>query len=152
MQLEREIQRLFDLGCFMQTRIQVLDHLFLTLGNGYMWKDGELVPKWEPDLVEPINPLCSGKAKQYNNLTTISECTLLRVHEAAEKHELYPLYAQTLLFAYPSEIKEDWLQGVKELLEYILHTEPDTSYLFEEVSKEFVQNFYTERFGGVVCG
>ena len=76
MTLERTIQRMFNgyPGLF-KTRADCLDQLFCVIGNGYHWKDGELV-SGEDDALEAVSLdsfFVNGKAFQHNKLSIRAE-------------------------------------------------------------------------------
>lgn len=63
MKFEETIQSMFDRSPMLFTeRWQCLDHLFLVIGNGYEWSNGQLVYTSEEDLQQP-NPVLGQEEK-----------------------------------------------------------------------------------------
>ena len=152
-------------------KLDVYDHLFLTIGNGYKWENGELTTSNERvkvlSIEDAIDNLFNNEGRI--DLTTdrmffyIGElnkgekvvkeslqCDLKRYAQDvktiinAEKLvnqnlfeiepiisldglepecTLYPLSKYSAIMNIPDDIKPDWLNGIKELLEYLLNSE-----------------------------
>ena len=87
MNVELTIQDCFDNypGLFKE-RADVLSHLFCTIGNGYEWKDGELVINVPTDsgLVLLESHLVDGKAFQHNKLSLRAESQLYEQERIAQ--------------------------------------------------------------------
>lgn len=91
MNVELTIQEMFD-SCptLFKERADCLDHLFLTIGNGYEWVDGELVADcgdYNPTQEELDNlssRLVDGKAYQHNKLSLRAESQLYENQRIAE--------------------------------------------------------------------
>lgn len=86
MKLELTIQSMFDeYPTLFKERSDCLDHLFCTIGNGYHWKNGELVSNDDDytsdDISKWQNHLVNGKAYQHNKLSLRAEA----IHYANER-------------------------------------------------------------------
>jgi hypothetical protein len=145
-----------------QERHECLDHLFLTIGNGYEWKKGQLVSKEDRPkrFVGQLDE--NGKAVQrirsefYYTFKDRMEKTF-----GKQECKLYPICrAYSKLLNYPEDIKPDWLAGIKEMYEYIFNTCDGNEFIvafgkngkveckiFEEVSLDELKQIYNERFG-----
>lgn len=181
MKFEETIQSCFDnYPTLYQTREQVLNQLFCVIGNGYEWKNGELV---DDNDKKPINNLYNGKAKQYNIITKgkyrkmmfdelksdkenykfwtdiLKEKGLTLEEEFLKPKEddnelqfkidksIYPLCRQySKMFNYPKDIKEDWLEGIRETYEYIIFNIDKNSDTFNEISKLDLMKMYNNIF------
>ena len=76
MNVELTIQNLFDnYPCLFKERADALNQLFCTIGNGYVWEDGELVMNVplssNAELLD--SRLVDGKAFQHNKLSLRAE-------------------------------------------------------------------------------
>lgn len=116
MTLEETIQSMYDyFPDLFQERWQAINQLFIVIGNGYEWVDGELV--YDSDR-PPINPLGSdGKAFQYNK----REKTRLDLFYPDCHYGVCKGYSY--MDVYPEDVKSDWLIGIKEA-EDIVKTMP----------------------------
>lgn len=78
MNVELTIQHMFDnFPILFKERVDCLDHLFCTIGNGYEWKNGELVDpffKTSKTNVQALKShLVDGKAFQHNKMSLRDE-------------------------------------------------------------------------------
>lgn len=74
MNVELTIQSMFDYyPTLFKERADCLSHLFVTIGNGYKWKDGELVSiddEYNSIHIDQLkNHLINGKAFQHNKMS-----------------------------------------------------------------------------------
>jgi hypothetical protein len=125
MKLEETIQQAFDYyPSLFQKRQQVLDQLFCVIGNGYDWKDGELIldihcleeeeraPNWKPVLDNNGKAIQRKKDKLTENLNKLKA-------ELYGKKDLkphwYPIIKNySYICNYPKDIKPDWMAGIEE--------------------------------------
>lgn len=144
MTLEEEIQTMFDqYPSLFQERRDALNHLFCTIGNGYDWVDGELLPistknekgdtifcsrkdkhdEWEdnPDFHHVFRGQLDLDGKAVQRITTGEDAELyfsvvkyrLRIGKPA--HSWCPLSKRfSYILNYPENIKPDWLVGIEE--------------------------------------
>lgn len=91
MNVELTIQEMFDsYPTLFKERADCLDHLFLVIGNGYEWVNGELVEDcWEcnltPEEIESLSlRLVNGKAYQHNKLSLRAESQLYESRRISE--------------------------------------------------------------------
>jgi len=121
MKAEETIQSMYDhYPSLYQTRQECLNHLFCVLGNGYYWKDGELI---DYDETEPINLLINGKAHQYNENNNIYKKCKSTINEMSKnnfKRFWYPIYNNAYINNIPSNIKTDWLELVNECKQMLI--------------------------------
>ena len=153
-------------------KLDVYDHLFLTIGNGYNWVNGELIAKFDKRLnvisiEEAIDKLFNDEYRidlttdrmffyigelekeekvvkeslQYDlkryaqDVKTIINAEKL-VNQSLFEIEpiisldglepectLYPLYEYSAIMNIPNDIKPDWLDGIKELIDYLLNSD-----------------------------
>ena len=153
-------------------KLDVYDHLFLTIGNGYDWVNGELIDPYNKRLnilsiEDAIDNLFNNESRidlttdrmffyigelnkgekvvkeslQYDlkryaqDVKTIINAEKLVNQNLFEiepiisldglepKCTLYPLSKYSAIMNIPDDIKPDWLNGIKELLEYLLNSE-----------------------------
>ena len=109
MKLELTIQDMFDrYPTLFKERFDCLDHLFICIGNGFKWKNGELVDndyKYTREYQKLLKShLVDGKAFQHNKLSLRGE--------TAYYHELRKAEGKKDLFAdiYTSEELEKMYQ------------------------------------------
>lgn len=133
MQAEDTLQMMLDFyPQIFPTRKHCLDHLFCVIGNGYCWKNGELVDE-NTDENSIMNRYVLKRHIQHAKGE--NEDFFLKTKKEFEKnHELdsnfkipfdyqfdwYPLSKEySYLYNYPKDIKDDWrkiLEETKELL------------------------------------
>lgn len=141
MKFEETIQNCFDYYPeLFQSRISVLNQLFCTIGNGYEWVNGELVDDEDLPTFNQLDE--NGKAKQYN---IIEEDALFgtKIYALSDKY--------SYLINFPEDIKEDWLNGIKETFEYILNNydeskDSEDSYVYRNISKKELIELYHKLF------
>ena len=153
-------------------KLDVYDHLFLTIGNGYYWVNGELIEPYNKilnilSIEDAIDNLFNNESRidlttdrmffyigelnkgekvvkeslQYDlkryaqDVKTIINAEKLVNQNLFEiepiisldglepKCTLYPLSKYSAIMNIPDDIKPDWLNGIKELLEYLLNSE-----------------------------
>ena len=153
-------------------KLDVYDHLFLTIGNGYDWVNGELIePSNEkPNVIsieEAIDNLINDEYRidlttdrmffyigelnkeekvvkeslQYDlkryaqdvktiiNAEKLVNQSLFEIEpiislEGLEPEcTLYPLSKYSKIMNIPDDIKPDWLDGIKELMDYLLNSD-----------------------------
>ena len=130
MTVESTVQELFDKYPLMfSTREECFDHLFCTIGNGYMWKwgqliyisdnedfDGEEAKKWNDDDYAVEHPRASQSEKNLEDRRKHDE--LYVKHGFIKKvgeHHWYPLSKRySRLFTIPADAREDWKAAVEE--------------------------------------
>lgn len=99
------IQALQYYPLIFKTRIDVLHHLFYVNGNGYGWRDGELV-----DVCDSFK----GRKQKISD------------HEAVRRSKecffafgvQYPLSEYSKINTMPSNVKPDWKKGAEEIRQY----------------------------------
>lgn len=98
MSLDEEVWRMIwsfpTLFCdvtYQKSRIKALGHLYLVLGNGYEWQDGQLVEK------PPCGEVYPGEGR---NTAVWSP---------------YPLTEGAAIANLPDDIRPDWLEGAAEI-------------------------------------
>ncbi len=153
-------------------KLDVYDHLFLTIGNGYYWVNGELI---EPSNEKPnvisiedaidklfndesridlttdrmffyIDELNKGEkvvkeslqydlkryaqdvktiinAEKLVNQSLFEIEPIISLEGLEPKCTLYPLCEYSDIMNIPDDIKPDWLEGIKELMDYLLNSE-----------------------------
>lgn len=125
MRAEDTLQFMMDFyGDTYYNRQKCLDELFCTVGNGYEWVDGELIPtesitgkflkRWQ--LIRPITHAEPDEFVLQNG--EIQET--LDLFNCIETKKWYPLSKKySRLFNYPDDIKPDWkalLEECKQML------------------------------------
>jgi hypothetical protein len=153
-------------------KLYVYDHLFLTIGNGYDWVNGELIePSNEkPNVIsieEAIDKLFNNESRidlttdrmffyigelnegekvvkkslQYDLVRYAQDVkTIVNAEKAVNQSLfeiepiisldglepecfLYPLSKYSKIMNIPDDIKPDWLDGIKELMDYLLNSD-----------------------------
>ena len=121
MRAEDTLQFMMDFrGDTFYNRQTCLNHLFCVIGNGYEWRNGELVEvnpdtdtllsRWQ--LIHPVihaepteTTLFTGKIKEKWNQT----------------NKWYPLSKEfSYLFNYPDDIQPDWMALIEECKEMLI--------------------------------
>ena len=108
-------------------RWEVLNYLFCTLHCDHKWVNGELTGKIQTSYHQAA-PLYGEQ---------IIELNKFREKLWGQTYYFYPLGRRySHLFNFPQDIKESWLKGILETIEFILvHTEP-TDDVYIDVTKE----------------
>lgn len=125
MKLEETIQYLFDkYPMLFRTREDCLNHLFCTPGNGFKWKDGELIEvssliydsktmkfkkEYKPTLKDGNRAKQMIIDKRYDKWRKIHPFVW---NEVDDKH--VQSYTYNYIYTYPKNIKKDWLDGINE--------------------------------------
>lgn len=129
MNVELTIQDLFDnYPCLFKERADALSHLFCTIGNGYEWKEGELVINVpigsSPTLLE--SHLVEGKAFQHNKLSLRAESQLYEQERIA----------QGWYDAWKNRWPEDDVEKMKAIRQKTIAKLPDDVYYREPERKK----------------
>ena len=155
-----------------ENKLDVYDHLFLTIGNGYYWVNGELIDPYNKkvnimSIEDAIDNLFNDESRldlttdrmffyigelnkgekvvkqslQYDlkryaqdvktiiNAEKLVNQSLFEIEPITSldglepKCTLYPLSKYSEIMNIPDDIKPDWLNGIKELMEYLLNSE-----------------------------
>lgn len=136
MRAEDTIQKSLDLyPKICPTRKHVLDQLFCVIGNGFTWKDGELIS--DEELFEDDDNIWNRYSLNYHIEHAKGQFEDL-FWENVERHkhlkkvdqnhkipldyqfEWYPLSKEySYLYNYPENIKDDWRKVLEETKEYL---------------------------------
>ena len=132
MTVETTLQQMFDLyPDLFSTREECFNHLFCTIGNGYEWKWGQLVP------CDRNSSDCSEAEKKKFNEEDYAKEWHARAHQSKKnikarwkkdsvlirtgiikdvnEHHWYPLSKKfSHLFNVPPNVKDDWKAAVEE--------------------------------------
>lgn len=126
--LEATIQRkMKDYPMLYHNRVDALHGLFMVLGNGYDWYEGELVDDFPEDVERPA----MGDHDDHLKLTRDYRLTPAQFHQvngmALARYALpYPfswydsICGWTPIVEMPEDAKEDWQRGAVEIALYIL--------------------------------
>lgn len=124
MKVELTIQSMFDeYPTLFKERADCLDHLFVCIGNGYKWKNGELISlesKYKKaDKDEFKSHLVNGKAFQHNLFSLRDESIYYHnLRKAEGKPDIFAdIYTQ-------EELEEMHQKHVASLPDDIYHTRP----------------------------
>lgn len=126
------------------SKLDVFDHLFLTVGNGYEWVDGELVNKykdkrnnfegfirdifWYYNLTKELHTAAGMSESKWDEEAAIKEMVedldkpFLSFYCASKKY--------SRCFNVPEDVKQDWLEAIISFLETAV--EMDNSYWIDE--------------------
>jgi hypothetical protein len=134
------------------SRVQVIHHLFWVIGNGYEWKDGELISIDPP---HPITPYQTDKNSMeqnaewrevlsdpalYDTLFAGREKSLVDFSKFVfdndnfvdsyriDLNDVYPLSEYAKVLTVPSDVKKDWLNAAWESIsdvDFLLDFERD---------------------------
>ena len=124
MNVELTIQSMFDYyPTLFKERADCLDHLFVVIGNGYKWKNGELVSSDDKytsaDKKTLKAHLVDGKAFQHNLLSVRQEhIYYYNLRKAEGKPDLFADICT------PEEIEEMHQRRVASLPDNVYHTRP----------------------------
>ena len=109
-----------NISPIVNNAIDVYDTLFCVNGNGFYWKDGELVNPFF-DLTFPIYDYVDCAVVDNFNDFTPKES---KVGNITYQFEFYPLCEYSKMCNFPDDIKPDWFAGIKKMVELIeAHTE-----------------------------
>lgn len=130
MKAENTLQIMMDFqGDLCYTRQKCLDHLFCTVGNGYEWRDGELVEIDEDErlkrykLVEDIKHAEPAKMIEKFGLEHERMVEMKILSKASTNPKMlnllppkwYPISEKySYICNYPKDIKPDWLALINE--------------------------------------
>lgn len=131
MTLEETIQEMYNkYPILFQERRDCLNHLFCVIGNGYEWENGELIScdrkiykynsykdEYEFDYIDntPVKLKGGNKATQ-----TIKSIEYDMIYKDC-KFEWYPICEYSKIVDFPSNIKQDWLDGINETRELLMN-------------------------------
>ena len=127
MKAENQLQYLMDFyGDLFYSRELCLDHLFCVIGNGFEWRDGELVDLDEDERIERYE--LKEDIKHAEPTSSVREIGLMketmlkyRTKNKEEKEDKwYPISEEySYICNYPRDIKEDWLALIEECKGYL---------------------------------
>jgi len=120
-----------------QNKWAVYHHWFAINGNGYEWKNGELVDMYDNNsitMLQAINKHIKYRTKDmfknrflflYNISTLVYDIVTTlklkkRISDFTQTEELYPLCEYAKILNIPNDIKPDWLEAVKEFYDYLI--------------------------------
>lgn len=124
---------------FIKNALDVYDMLFCVNGNGFYWKDGELIND-NIDITFPIYDYVDCAVVDAFNDFTPKDTLLTYI---TYKFEFYPLCKYSKLCNFPDNIKPGWFEGIKKMVELIeTHTECINPHDYAETMKwlEVVKN------------
>lgn len=157
MRAEDTLQYLMDFyGDLYPTRKHALDYLFCVIGNGFEWKNGELMTRceyldrWQPrkpiEHAEPsklISNIYASRLERYNRMkeredgkkgeASLKRLEFLLNYDPNQKWS--PLCEYSKIFNIPDDIKPDWLELVNETKELLKQDGID----IEEEEKKIVE-------------
>lgn len=114
MKFESTIQALFnEYPSLFSERNEVLNHLFCVIGNGFEWKNGELVDDSHSSRLKNIknkDVILKGDGKALQTIEDPLYQSFTRHFETG----WYPLCDYSYLFDFPDDIKDDWKDGIEE--------------------------------------
>lgn len=116
-------------------RYRVMNHLFFTIGNGYEWKDGQLVEKFpEPKISWQmyIHEALGGDLQLQTNalrdeyveiVGTDLDLPSYRISSHDRSVQFYPACTRfSKVFFVPKDVQPDWLSGAIEFLTFALNS------------------------------
>lgn len=161
---ETIISSLISYPLIMKNALNVYDHLFCTIGNGYEWVNGELMCEDDKkvNIKEGVINLLDNKLfknkdimdkyyqhgiidKYYENI--LDEIKLIfDVSKRSEDFSIpignncftgfYPLCSYSKMCCFPDNIKDDWFEGIKKMVEIM---ENNPSYLTGNENDKWLQ-------------
>jgi len=124
LKFEQTVQHYFDtMPKLFQTRVQVLEHLFVVIGNGYDWIDGQLV--YDSYYINEDEIVLKSGYKAKQNIIKDDYNFVWNTMNKDIESISYPLFDTSNLFTFTDDIKEDWLEGVRETVILLLQREVD---------------------------
>ena len=99
----------------LNSAIDVYDMLFCVNGNGFYWKNGELIND-TMDKTFPIYDYVDCKIIDMFNDFTPKES---KVGNMTYQFEFYPLCEYSKMCNFPDDINPDWFAGIKKMVELI---------------------------------
>ena len=130
MKVELTIQNMFNkYPTLFKERADCLDHLFCCIGNGYEWKNGELVQIFSDgnlDINHLQSCLVDGKAYQHNKLSLRAESQRYEDERIAEG------WYETYVEKYPDEDIDE----LKQIRQRMINRLPDDVYYREPIRKK----------------
>ena len=129
MKAEEQLQFMMDFYPELYpTRKHCLNQLFCTVGNGYEWKNGELVDE-ENELFQRyqiVKPIKMAKGRNEEEFLQRMESEKRMMEEKGSSYRITPYNVQyhfkwhqvseqySKIFNYPADITEDWYELLKE--------------------------------------
>ena len=122
MTVETTLQRMFDFyPDLYSNRQECFNQLFCTVGNGYMWRDGQIVTcegedisDSELDYSKQFHVRAHQSKKNIEKRRAYLDM-LVKRGIAKPGHHWYPLSKKySLLFSVPDDVKPDWKAAVEE--------------------------------------
>lgn len=95
---------------YEKSRVKVLDHLFLVIGNGLVWRQGQLIEENNPEKASYSSEL-SFEPNYFTKEIIIGTYNYSNIGE----WEPYPIYKYSKIVNIPDNICSDWLTGAKEV-------------------------------------
>ena len=124
MRAEDTLQFMMDFyGDVFPTRKHCLNALFCEIGNGYIWENGEIIinseflDRWQ--LKEPIKHASPSEVVTTVYLTT-ERLRKINRPDSDDKFVWYPISEYSKIMKIPDDIKDDWLEILKECITYMI--------------------------------
>lgn len=154
------------------SKLSMYNHLFLTIGNDYKWKDGELISieceknytiedgleklfndEFQYSLLESYLEIADGDTdiinyiKRANNQKFKLTKRIINfeniINEKLQGEEdLYPLSKYSAILNIPHDIKEDWKLAIQEFLYYIMNSKENKIVEYREKYKDKLSQIY----------
>ena len=135
MKAENTLQIMMDFyGEIFYTRQKCLDHLFCTVGNGYEWKNGELIDTEEDEIasryvlkeeIEHAEPAeyvkINGLQKERDDEIALRVKALMKPEALEDLPKKWSNISKRYSYIcnYPKDIKPDWLALINECKEML---------------------------------
>lgn len=110
--VQKQLKRMVEnYPSLFRTRFDILNHLFLVIGNGYKWRNGQLVDvcgddDLEPDLRQWPKWIKKEILKSWNYQWGVRDC--LREKKTFDEVGFYPMCEYSKLATIPKDIQDDW--------------------------------------------
>ena len=102
--------------------LDIYDSLFCVNGNGYYWKNGELIN----DSIDTTFPIYDYIDHAVTDSFNDFKPKDFKFGKTIYKFEFYPLSQHSCMCTFPDDIKPDWFAGIKKMVELI---ETHTDYI-----------------------
>lgn len=114
----------------MENRLTVDDHLFAVIGNGYEWKDGEIVyyvsdeyknqldskPKSKETMKTHYDKLYKKYEHKYNDYNPPTGT----IYDKFGGFQIYPICEYSLMYETPEDVKPDWKEAILHFANYAI--------------------------------
>lgn len=121
-----------EISPIVKNALDVYNMLFCVNRNGFYWKDGELINLFFDTTFPIYDYIDCAVVDDFNDFNPKDT----KLGNITYKFEFYPLCKYSKLCNFPDNIKPDWFEGIKKMVELIeTHTECINPHDYAETMK-----------------